>query len=71
MVLTSSADTGWEARVTTDAKGRFHAEGVPPGGINAAVYDGEELAAHAAGVIPDEGGTLVLELRPSSLKPKN
>jgi hypothetical protein len=71
VILTSSIDAGWEARVRTDAKGRFRVDSVLPGGVNASVYEGSDLAAHAAGVIPDEGGTLTLELRPSSVKPKD
>jgi hypothetical protein len=70
VVVTSSTDPAWEARATTDAKGRFVIKGVPPGGVNAAVYAGGELSAHAAGLLP-EGGSLSLELRPVSVKPKN
>jgi hypothetical protein len=71
VVGTSSTDPEWEARGTTDERGFFQVDGVPAGGINAAVYDGSDLVAHAAGVIPDEGGTLTLELRPASVKPKD
>jgi len=67
--VTSSTDPAWEARVVTDAEGNFHVEGVPPGGVNAAVYVDGDLGAHAAGVLPD-GGRLILELRPASVKPK-
>jgi hypothetical protein len=69
VVITSSADPAWEARATTDAKGRFHVEGVPAGGVNAAVYVAGDLSAHAAGVLP-AGGRLVVELRPAAAKPK-
>ncbi|HYU31669.1 MAG TPA: Ig-like domain-containing protein [Thermoanaerobaculia bacterium] len=69
VVVTSSADASWEAQTTTDAEGRFHVEGVPPGGVNAAVFLGGNLSSHAAGVLTD-GGRLVLELRPASVKPK-
>jgi hypothetical protein len=70
VVVSSSALPGWEARATTDAKGRFYLENVPPGGVNAAVYLDGDLSAHAAGVLTD-GGFLVLELRPASFKPKS
>jgi hypothetical protein len=69
VVVTSSADAGWEGRATTDAEGRFHLDGVPAGGVNAAVFLDGDLSAHAAGVLKN-GGRLVLELRPASVKPK-
>lgn len=70
VVITSSLDLGFEARVTTDANGSFRTEGVPAGGINAVAYQGTEPRAHAAGVLSEAGEVLKLELRPLSARPK-
>lgn len=54
----------------TDEHGRFRIEGVPLGGINAAVLASGGVSHRAAGVLDAAGTVLELDLRPTLPKPK-
>ncbi|HUG75684.1 MAG TPA: Ig-like domain-containing protein [Acidimicrobiia bacterium] len=71
VIVTSSAAPELEFQAVTDEQGRFRIEGVPLGGINAAVHAGGEVSRRAAGVLGEEGAVLELDLRPSAPKPKD
>jgi hypothetical protein len=71
VLVTSSGDTDFRARVRTDDAGRFRLDNVPFGGINAVTIQ-EGIQTHsAAGALAASKPFLTMQLRPVTPRPKN
>lgn len=70
ILVTSSGDPSFQARLTTDAAGRFRLDSVPFGGVNVVSVENGRQTQRGAGILDATDPHLHLVLRPRATKSK-